>query len=187
MNKPDYHTTVISGGNILLRSIKPNDVDSLYGAVIASKGELRQWMHWCHKEYNISNSKNWCDVQEAMWNDGVEYSFAITDKATGAYLGGCGINRIDWVFKSANLGYWVRSDWAGKNLATRATVLLAAWGFETLALNRIEIIPSVRNPASIRVAEKVGAKREGVMRSRLEFNSVIHDAVLFSLIPKDLK
>jgi len=41
---------------------------------------------------------------------------------------------------------------------------------------------AVGNAASIRVAEKIGGVREGVLRSRLLLHGEFHDAVLFSVI-----
>jgi ribosomal-protein-serine acetyltransferase len=64
---------------------------------------------------------------------------------------------------------------------------VARFGFNELKLNRIEIVVAVRNTASLRVAEKVGATREGVLRSRLVAHGQIHDAVMFSLIRGDLE
>jgi ribosomal-protein-serine acetyltransferase len=49
-------------------------------------------------------------------------------------------------------------------------------------LNRIEIITEVTNVASQRVAEKVGAQREGVIRQRLWLHGAAHDAVLFAVV-----
>lgn len=38
------------------------------------------------------------------------------------------------------------------------------FGFEKLALNKIEGCALIRNPASIRVLEKIRMKREGILR-----------------------
>jgi len=53
-------------------------------------------------------------------------------------------------------------------------------------LLRIEIVAAVDNIPSQRVAEKAGARREGVLRNRLFINGESLDAVLFSLVPEDL-
>jgi RimJ/RimL family protein N-acetyltransferase len=39
--------------------------------------------------------------------------------------------------------------------------------------------------ASLQVAEKVGATREGVLRSRLVVQNKVHDVVMFSLVRQD--
>ena len=86
--------------------------------------------------------------------------------------------------KVVNLGYWVRSSRVKHGIATAAALLLADFGFKELKLNRIEILAAVENHASQRVAAKAGAMREGILRNRLLLHGKIHDAVIFSLIPK---
>jgi len=90
------------------------------------------------------------------------------------------------VHQVANLGYWVRTSAAGRGVATRATRLASRFAFEQLGLNRIEIVAAVGNIPSQRVAEKACARREGVLRNRLLINGESLDAVLFSLVPKDV-
>lgn len=71
-------------------------------------------------------------------------------------------------------------------MATTATLLLARFGFSEFELNRIEFVVATGNKASQRVADKVGATREGVLRNRLVVRDKVYDAVIFSLIPQDL-
>lgn len=52
-----------------------------------------------------------------------------------------------------------------------------------LGLERIEIMMSVENQRRQRVAEKCGARFEGVMRSRLQLYDRRHDARRYSLLP----
>jgi RimJ/RimL family protein N-acetyltransferase len=63
--------------------------------------------------------------------------------------------------------------------------MLARFGFEDLGLQRIEITAAVGNVASQRVAEKIGAVREGLLRNRFLLQGRSHDAYLYSLIPED--
>ncbi len=49
-------------------------------------------------------------------------------------------------------------------------------------LDRIEILAAVGNKRSQRVAQKLGASREGLLRNRLVIHGQAHDAVVFSLI-----
>ncbi len=72
-------------------------------------------------------------------------------------------------------------------MATVAARLLAQFGFGELKLSRLELVIDVDNQASQRVAEKLGAFREGVLRQRLFVHNQARDAVMYSLIPRDLK
>ena len=59
--------------------------------------------------------------------------------------------------------------------------------FQKLNLNRIEIIMSVENIKSQKVAEKVNALKECVARNRIILNNKPIDAFVYSLIRDDLK
>ena len=66
--------------------------------------------------------------------------------------------------------------------ATAAASLAAEFGFEELLLDRIEILAALGNKRSQRVAQKLGAHKEGILRNRLVIHGRAHDAVVFSLI-----
>ena len=53
-------------------------------------------------------------------------------------------------------------------------------------LLRAEIVVAVGNHASLRVAQKAGAKREGILRDRLIVRDKIYDAVMHSLTRQDV-
>ncbi|MEE8353937.1 MAG: GNAT family protein, partial [Dehalococcoidales bacterium] len=112
--------------------------------------------------------------------------FTMNDPTDGSFIGGCGLNGINRVNGTANLGYWVRTGWTRRGVATAATLLLAEFGIRHAGLTRIEILTATGNRASRRVAEKAGATREGVLRNRLLVHGKLHDAVLYSVIPGDL-
>ncbi len=183
---PDRKTTRLTDGKILLRPYKKNDIDGLHQATLASLNELILWMPWAHKGYPLAASRFWIKSTLKKWKDGREYNFAICDVVNGGYLGGAGINEINIMNKCANLGYWVRSDRTGQGIALAATKLLAKWGFDVLKLNRIEIHVAADNVRSLRVAEKAGAKREGVLRNKMLLEGKIHDSVIHSLIPGEV-
>lgn len=178
--------TELSDGIISLRHYGLEDVEDLYEAVRESMPELQVWMPWCHPDYSIEESRNWIALREDARTRGSEYDFCISDASTGRYLGGVGLNQFN-PHRAANLGYWVRTSAAGRGVATRAARLVARFGFEELKLIRIEIVAASGNLASQRVAEKVGAVREGLMRKALIIHGEPHDAVLTSLLAEDFE
>ena len=176
----------LRSGSIMLRPYCTDDITRLYEAARESTAEVSVWMPWCHHDYSIGESRMWVELRTEAWDEGVSYDFTIVDIVSGLFLGGCGLNRIDRENGNANLGYWVRTSCTRRGAATTATRLLARFGFRELDLNRIEIIAAAGNRTSQRVAEKAGARREGVMRNRLLILDEVHDAVVFSLIPEDI-
>jgi ribosomal-protein-serine acetyltransferase len=174
------------GDHFLLRPFRDDDVSGLYEAVRESMAEVSLWLSWCHPDYSIDESRQFISSRAQAANSDEWYSFGIFEKDTGTFLGGVGLNFINRVHQMGNLGYWVRTTAAGRGIATQAARLMARFAFEQVGLNRVEIVVAIPNIASQRVAEKTGAVREGVLRNRLLIRGVTHDAVLFSLLPKDL-
>jgi RimJ/RimL family protein N-acetyltransferase len=171
---------------ITLRPYRSGDEALLFEAARESIAEVHPWMPWCHPDYVIEESKTWLESQIAAWDEKTSFQFGIFDRESERYLGGAGINRIDLEFRFANLGYWVRTSATGRGVATEATRQLAAWSFANTELERLEILAAVGNQASARVAEKAGARFEGVLRSRLYFAGAAHDARLYSLVRADV-
>lgn len=80
-------------------------------------------------------------------------------------IGCTGIHGIDFRNRQGGFGLMigVKDDW-GKGYGTEVTALMVAHAFETLNLNRVWLQVHEFNPAGIRAYEKVGFRREGVLR-----------------------
>ena len=176
----------LSGGRVRIRRYRAADVDALFEAASESIPEVSKWLPWCHPGYVREESAEWIGSRPEAWDRGLAYSYAIEDAATGGFLGGCGLNQIDPLNRPANLGYWVRTSRTGEGVATAAARLAATLGFEDLSLQRIEILAAFNNVASRRVAEKLGAVKEGILRRRFLLRGEPQDGVLYSLVREDL-
>lgn len=168
---------------VSIRPYRSEDVPDLFDAVLESRSDLAPWMPWCHPEYSIDDSRAWVELQVVNFAEGREYDFVIVGP-DGRFLGGCGLNLFDLPNRRANLGYWLRSSATGHGHASEAVRQLARWAFENTGFVRLEIIAAVGNVKSQRVAERAGALREGVLRSRLVLHDVAHDAVCYSFVRK---
>jgi ribosomal-protein-serine acetyltransferase len=168
--------------DIYIRRYELLDDAELYQAARESIHEVYRFLMWCHPGYSLSDSRTWLKTIQAEWERGTSYAFAIRDRRTNEFLGGCGLNQVD-ENPVMNLGYWVKTSACGCGVASQAARALVQFGFDHLGLIRIEIVMSVRNAASRRVAEKTGANCEGVLANRLLLHGEAHDAWLFALTP----
>jgi ribosomal-protein-serine acetyltransferase len=164
----------------VIRPYQAKDAQNVYEAVRESLGDLVPWMPWCHPDYSLEEARQWVSSQDVLAQRGLAYEFAILDDR-GGYLGGCGINQLNHAHRFANLGYWVRSSAAGHGTAPAAARLAADYAFNQTALVRLEIVCAVDNLRSQRAAEKTGAVREGVLRSRLVLQGKPTDAVMYGI------
>ena len=175
-----------TNGILTLRSYQVTDIEPCFNAIRESINELLPWMWWCHGAYSMKDAQIWIESRPDTCQNAIECSFAIIDSKDGSFLGGCGLSNINRTDRCANLGYWVRTSRSRHGLAPAAALGVARFAFKELELNRVEIVIATENKASIRVAEKIGALREGILRKRIVVRDTVYDAFLFSLLADDL-
>ncbi len=87
-------------------------------------------------------------------------TFAIEEAATGGFVGWSGVLRpFDW--PEHELGYALARPYWGKGYATEAGGSALAWAFGTLGLTSLVSYIHPDNTASVRVAERLGARLDG--------------------------
>lgn len=145
---------------LLLEPVGPEHAPAIWEATRTSLPELRRWLPWA-QQASETNSREFAERSEEGWADGRDYAFGVL--RDGEYIGGVGVHtpRLEGL---GELGYWIRSDRAGNGYTTEAAGAMVVFAFETLGLYRLELRAGVENPASQRVAEKLGFKREGTLR-----------------------
>ena len=84
------------------------------------------------------------------------------------------------------VGYWLARPLWGRGIMTRALKVFCAYGFERLALQRIEANTFLSNERSGRVLEKAGFKLECVRHAYYLKNGRILDGKMYALLkPKE--
>jgi len=178
-------TLTLARNTVQIRRAERTDARRVLDAVRASVAELEIWMPWAHAGYSLDDTTTWLELCCDGWEKATQYSFVAVDVATGEVLADCSISQINRMHGFANLGYWVRSSATGQGLGSALARRVARFGVEEIRLNRLEILTALGNVASQRVAEKAGATREGVLRSRLILREQVIDAAMFSLTARD--
>ena len=158
----------IDTGRLLLRQPQPGDGWALCEAVGASIDELRLWMPWAQDEPSAADSEANVGRMQANFERREDLAYFIFERgpggSAGALVGGTGLHRIEWTVPRFEIGYWRRSDRAGRGFVTEAVRALSRMAFDALAAQRVEIRMDDRNLASARVAERAGFRFEGLLR-----------------------
>lgn len=81
-----------------------------------------------------------------------------------------------------NLGYWVRQSAQRQGVVLRVVQALVPYAFETLGMQRVEMVMACGNRASEGVACKFGAQLECVARNRLQLHGQAVSASVLSII-----
>jgi ribosomal-protein-alanine N-acetyltransferase len=108
-------------------------------------------------------------------------SFAID--VAGEAVGGIGLRLNEDVERiAAEIGYWVgRSHW-GRGIATDAVRAVTQHALSGRDLTRVYALPFAENVASIRVLEKAGYVREGLLRRSAIKDGVVRDQFLYAVV-----
>jgi RimJ/RimL family protein N-acetyltransferase len=75
----------------------------------------------------------------------------------------------------------------GRGAATQALRQLSDWAFGTVGLRRLQLLISVDNQASSRVAKRAGYRLDGVLRSLYVKPGLRSDTEVWSLLPSDAR
>lgn len=127
--------------------------------------------------------------QEEKWFEGLAglkdtYNFAIEALEEGKYIGGCGINSINWLSRIVTVGIFIgdKNYW-GKGYGTDAMKVLLRFIFEQMNMNKVKLNVFGFNQRAKRSYEKCGFKVEGVLKQEIFRDGQYYDdyamAILF--------
>jgi ribosomal-protein-serine acetyltransferase len=156
--------------------------DALWAAVQASIAELRLWMPWATDPHH-SDTLAFAIAAEKQWDAGTSWNFTIIENED--VIGSVGLDNYDAAVNACNLGYWLRTDRVGRGLMTEAAARAVTFGFDDVGLHRLELRAACDNLDSVRVAEKLGFTREGLLRDGSRGAEGWHDTYLYALLRDD--
>lgn len=180
MPAPD---TAPSDGVVTLRPWRQSDV----GAIVAAcqDRDIQRWT-MVPDAYSEDHARAFVAHGEASREAGRSLELAVVEAVEeDEVLGAVGLVQIDWERAQAALGYWTAPHARRRGVAVRAVRLLSAWSFRELGLIRLHLTPFAANGPSLRVAERAGYTREGVLRAYYKSKCGLVDVVMYSLLRSD--
>ena len=176
---PDLETS-----RLVLRPLKMKDAKDIFA--YASDPDVARYVLWePHK--TVADTRNYIRYIRALYHRGLPASWAVTLRESGQVIGTIGFMWYSDVNSAAEIGYsFSKAHW-NKGYATEALRTVMDSVFRTLPVNRLEAQHDVRNPASGRVMEKCGMRKEGVLRQRIKNKGEFVDVALWSFLRADLE
>jgi RimJ/RimL family protein N-acetyltransferase len=116
-------------------------------------------------------------------HDGVLLHLVIADPDDDRYLG-----EVMIVFDEhdvGEVGCLVAPGVRRRGCGAEALDLLVRWAFDTIGLARAQVFVAATNAAGLALAQRVGFRREGVLRDHLELDGARLDAVVLGRLPRD--
>lgn len=165
------------GDGALLRKLRIEDLDQVWGLVDAERDRIGVWMPWVETTRTIDDQREWLEgvVRDERNLDGVGIF------VEGRYVGGVGL-AVDEFGVTGDIGYWIAAEYEGRGLVSRAVRALIDVGFRDLGLHRIAIRAGEDNRRSRAIPERFGFTREGVARGAGRGTGGFYDLVVYSLL-----
>jgi len=164
-----------------LREIKNDDADSIYK--ILSNPEVIK-----HDSFelftNIKQAEDLIKWFNEQYKQKAAIFWGICLKGENEVIGFCK-SKIEIPNVRADFGYDLKCEYWNMGIMTEAVSSIIDFTFNTIDVNRIEATVTTENYASIRVLEKLGFIKEGILRKRSCFRGSYHDMVMLSIIKND--
>lgn len=158
--------------NISLRYQHISDARRFYEIL-----STRDFIYFPVTVHSLEEEREYLSMTDEKRTLNFEHNFSILlhDELAGGI--GIKINQHDSCICEA--GYFIDEKYQRRGIASRALEILTDRAFRDIGIRRIELVIHPENTASIRVAEKNGFLKEGLLRKRMKINDEYCDALLF--------
>ncbi|MCJ7700103.1 MAG: GNAT family N-acetyltransferase [Anaerolineales bacterium] len=174
---PEFETK-----NLILRRMHCADAGALFE--ILADEEVTEF----YDDDAFSDISQASDQIEA-WENGFKNKrcirWGITRKGEGYLLGSCGYYGFQPWYQRASIGYELGRDSWRQGIMTEALRAMIDFGFGDMGLNRIEAVVMPGNTASLKMLEKLGFRKEGLLGEYEKWGSKgFVDLCMFAVLRK---
>lgn len=169
---------------LLLRELKSTDAEAVYRYL--SDPEVTRYLA-TPPHRSLKQTQDLLNFLVSLFEKGEGFRWGITLKAgdaAGVVIGTCGYHAWAKDHFRAEIGYELARAYWGQGIMAEATEALLTFGFEQMALHRVEAMVLEGNRASARFLEKLGFQQEAVLRDYEFVQGRFRDVLLFALLSK---
>ena len=166
----------------ILRKLNLDDTDDMYE--YSSNPDVTKYLTWSphpDKAYTLE----YLMYLQNRYKTGDFFDWAVICKDSGKMIGTCGFTRFFFAHNGAEIGYVLTPAYHGKGIGTEVVGRVIKYGFENLALERIEAKYIIGNEASRRVMEKNGMLFEGIRRKGMLIKGSYRDVGVCAITKED--
>ena len=179
---PSFERLSLRTERLLLRPLRADDAPALF-AIFSDPQVMRYWSTppWP----TIDHALALIDRDVLAMSTGEYVRLGIERVDDGQLIGNCTLFNLMPQCRRAEIGYGLAAHAWGRGCMNEALRALLEHGFAQLGLNRVEADIDPRNTASARSLERLGFKREGLLRERWIVAGVVSDTALYGLLLSD--
>jgi len=169
---------VVRGPTLSLRYARRDDAAQLFD--LASDPAVTRFFSW-GPYTDRAQPEAYIASLPAKRERGELLDFLIVHPDDGP-IGVTGLSELSMRDRRATVGSWFGHSYWGSGANLESKALIAALAFERLGLERLTAWANTRNGRSQVALERVGFKREGVLRAWHRHGDRVHDVVVFGMV-----
>jgi [ribosomal protein S5]-alanine N-acetyltransferase len=169
---------VVNGPTLTLRYATADDAPRLLE--LASDAAVTQWFSWGPYE-SLDQPEAYIAGLEGKRERGELLDFLVVHPEAGP-IGVTGLSELAARDRRATVGSWFGREWWGSGANRESKALITAVAFRHLGLDRVTAWANTRNGRSQVALERVGFRREGVLRGWHRHGDAVHDVVVFGMV-----
>jgi ribosomal-protein-serine acetyltransferase len=147
---------------IILKTLEIDESELLFHLVEKNRAYLREWLPWVDTNVTAEESKAF--IQSAREQQEQNLGFQCGIWFRHQLVGVIGFQRIDWMNKNVEIGYWLSENFQGNGIITKSCKSLIDYAFHILQLHRVQLRCATENKKSASVIERLGFRKEGITR-----------------------
>ena len=184
MSAPAFFSRLpmLDTADLVLRRPAGKDAKDIFR--YASDPEVARYVLW-EPHRSLSETRAFVRFLRSRLRAGYPSSWVVVLKSSGTVIGTIGFIWYSEENRSAELGYSFSREYWNHGYATQALQAVIDAVFRSLPVNRLEAQHDVRNPASGRVMEKCGLRREGILRDRIVNKGEYVNVALYAILRSD--
>jgi RimJ/RimL family protein N-acetyltransferase len=176
----ELQPTLLEGHGVRLEPLEPSHADAL--AAAAADGKL--WELWYTSVPDPAGAAKYIEDALAGKQAGHMLPWVVRELSSGAIIGSTRYHDVIASVDRVEIGYtWYGKSWQRTHVNTACKLLLLTHGFESVGCQVIGLRTDIFNQASQNAIEKLGAKKDGVIRHHLlRRDGTVRDTVMYSIL-----
>lgn len=171
-----------------LRAARLEHAPAVYEAIRESQDDLRPWISWATTPPTLKRFEGASLRAQEMFETHEAFVWRVFLKGTEAFVGEIDLHTWHREVPKCEIGYWANSRYTRQGYIGEAVQAVLKTAFETLEVKRVEALCDARNERSIRLAQRVGMVKEGVLRNyELDPAGELCDQVILSMTSDDFR
>jgi len=175
-------TYFIQGNSIYLRDIRLSDANETYCNWLNDQS-VNQYLESRYKTHSLEDIQSYI---QALIGNTQEILMAICLKGSDKHIGNIKLGPINSMHRFADIGLLIGDKHAwGKGYGAEAIELISHFAFADLDVNKLQAGCYEDNIGSVKAFEKVGFKREGLLKNKWFCNGRFQDEIILGLCKRD--